>query len=304
MGMPLRRLLAKHSAEPAFPVAFAGNGVSFGRWRHGVAELQRLTFPDTGRFGLGGHFGSGDCRSRILFAEAAGGFYAGAVGDVFIAALEVRGTPLEVVGVGGQEVNPVAVQQFVGEGLSGVAEAPVKRGGGDLDDAAHADPLGEQFGTLDDDRVALGVGDDVGVADGAEALESVSELGRDGRLGELDQQIAFAADRIPERMAESVLDIVGVEVEIAGQDQLDSIAEPGLDFGHALDVHFGLIGVTVHGVRTARDVGDAFGNCHFSHGQRGFEIFRAIIHVVDEVMMNVDHFRSTFRLSDSGAQVC
>jgi hypothetical protein len=68
-----------------------------------------LAVPDAYGFRLVGHFCALEGGAWIFEAQATGGFFTGAVGYVFIAFLEVRRTPFQVVGVGGQEVDPVAV---------------------------------------------------------------------------------------------------------------------------------------------------------------------------------------------------
>jgi hypothetical protein len=240
------------------------------------------------------HLGSCDRGAGILEAQAASGFFAGAVGDVFVAFFEMWRTPVEVVGVGGQEVNPIAVEQFVGEGFCVIAEAAIERGGCHLHDASDANPFGKHFGAPDNDWIAFGVGDDVGVSSRLQPVQSVAQLRRNGHLGKFNQQVAFAANRVLEGIVKGVVDIVGVEMKIARQAQLDAALKPRLDLGQALGVQLGLIEVGVVGVGRTGYVSDTFGDGYFCHGERGLKIGGAVVYSIDKVMMNVDHWGRAF----------
>ena len=192
--------------------------------------------------------------------------------------------------VGGEKVDPVAIEQFIGKGFGHPAEAPVEGGGGDLDEASRAHPVGEQIGALVERLVALRMGDDEGVAGVLQPAHGLGELGRDHHVGELDEQVTFSVDRITERVLNGVEDVGSVQVEVAPEAQLELTLEQFAQLGQALLVHRGLIGMRVAGVGGADDVGDALGGSFVGHGQGGFQIGRSVVDAVDQMVVNVDHF--------------
>src|SRR6185437_87414 len=148
-----------------------------------------------------------------------------------VAFFEVRRTPDGMVRVCSQEVDPAAVEQLVGEGFGGFAEAAIERAAGDLDEAALAHPLGEMLRLALDGRVALRMGDYQRVAGRLETEERVFKLRGDGGVRELDHQIALAADGIAQGMGDGVDDIIRGEMEVTTEAQLNDAFQALTQFG-------------------------------------------------------------------------
>ena len=130
----------------------------------------------------------------VVGAEELGVLVAVAAGDEVAGLAQAWRTGGEVVGVGGDHMDPAIGEQAVAHALGFLAHVSEDGVGGDLDDHAVAEPVGEAFGVTLQRRVAFGVGEDGGHAGDAELVEGVGEGGSEAVVGELDEEIAGAVD--------------------------------------------------------------------------------------------------------------
>jgi hypothetical protein len=80
-----------------------------------------------------------------------------------------------------------------------------------------------------------------------------------------------------------------VEVEVTAEAQADNVLEERAQLGQALVDNLSLIRKGVAGVGCADDIRDSLGCGLAGHGQGGFEVGRAVVYAVNQMVMNVDH---------------
>jgi hypothetical protein len=90
--------------------------------------------------------------------------------------------------------------------------------------------------------------------------------------------------------------IVGGEVEIASQAQFDDALKTLAQLGQAGLDDLCMVWVLIAGVRRADNVSHAFFGCPVGHGNRSFQIRRAVVHAVDEMVMDIDQWNCLFLL--------
>ena len=117
----------------------------------------------------------------------------------------------------------------------------------------------------------------------------LSQLRRNHHLGQFDQQVALAVDRITQRVLQRIEDVVGIHVEVAAKTQPDQVPELVAQLFQPLLIHGPLVWIGVACMRGANDVGHALVGRFASHGKRSSHVRRSVIDAVNQVMMNVDH---------------
>ena len=191
-----------------------------------------------------------------------------------------RGARGEVVGVGGEEVDPAVVEETVGHTLGFFAHLSEDGAGGDLNKEAVAEPVGEPFGSALEGEVALGVGEDVDHAGGTEVVEGFAHAGSEDDVGQLDEEIAAGVDGVASGVGVGIFDVVVGEMEVAAgaERERDGLGgESGAEIVEARGGDGGVEGPVGAGVWSADDVSDAVGRGHACHGEGGREVGRAVI---------------------------
>ena len=196
--------------------------------------------------------------------------------------------------VGRKEVDAAFAEQLVGHLFGDGAHVAEHGAGGDLDEHALAHPLDEAGWVLLEDGVALGMGEDEVGAGEAQLVEGLVHVGRDGEVGQLDEEIVPGVDGEAVRVGARALDVVVAEVEVAAKAEGDSDAFAGYEGAQLvkqLVVAVWVEGVAAVGVGRGDDVGDAVLGGHADHRERGFEIGGAVVQAGQEVVVDVYHYR-------------
>jgi len=231
-------------------------------------------------------------REGVVDAQAMGVGGAVFFGDDVVGSLHAGDAGLGVVGVGGDEVDPAVGEQAVGHALGGFAHLAGHGVGGDLGKEADTHPLDQAPGIALQGWVALGVGEDGAHAGEAELVEGFIEVEREAVVGELGEQVLAAVDGELVRVGDGVLQVVVGHVEVAtgAEDKGDGFGGEGAaQLGEAAGVAFGVEVVDVVGVGCDDDVGDAVCDRDAGHGDRGFEVGRAVVQLGQQMVVEVDH---------------
>src|ERR1039457_4491834 len=134
-------------------------------------------------------------------------------------------TPVGVMRVGGEEVNPVPVKKFVGDGLRHGSKAAIQSACSYLQQATLAHPVCHQLGLAVQGRVPLRVSDDDGVASCLQPEECIGKLRRNCGVWKLDEQVSIAVDRVLKRMGPKVGGVFRRKVEIPPKAQFRQAVE-------------------------------------------------------------------------------
>ncbi len=213
-------------------------------------------------------------------AEAVGEFLSVVFDERGVSVAEVGRAAVEVVGIRGEEVDPVALEEQVGGGLGLGSELAEECAGGHLDDASGADPVVHHLGLGLQGGVAFGVGEDGDDSAGDELVEGLADVGCDAVVGEFYEQILVFVDGVFARVLELVLDVVIGQMEVAAEAEGDASGGAGLDLAEALAVDLGLVVPMAVGVGRADDVGDSVGDGHVNHGAGHFQVAGSVVEVV------------------------
>ena len=76
---------------------------------------------------------------------------------------------------------------------------------------------------------------------------------------ELDEQITLAVDGVFQRMGNGIGNVIGVEVKITREAELDFVGEQLAQLGETFANYIGLIGIPIAGMGCADDVSYALG---------------------------------------------
>jgi hypothetical protein len=224
-------------------------------------------------------------------------------GDEGVGFAHAGGAGGEVVGVGGEEVDPAVGEELVGEGLGFAAHLAEDGAGGDLDEEAVAHPLGQACGVALEGGVALGVGEDGDHAGVLEFVKGFAEGGGEGEVGEFDEEVGVLVEGVFGGVGEGVVDVFVEEMEVAagGEGERDGLGfEGGLEFSEAGVVEGGVEVPVAAGVGGGDDMGDAVIGGHAGHGDGGFEVGRAVVEGGEEMMVDVDHRWTSVPLTGVG----
>lgn len=205
---------------------------------------------------------------------------------------EAWGAGRDVVGVGGEDVDPAVAEEGVADLLGGAAHVAEEGAAGDLDEEAVAEPVLHAVEVALEGGVALGMGEDGREAGELELVEGLGEGGGEAVVGQLDEQVGGAVDGELFGVGDGFVDVVVAEMEVAAdaEGEVDVFGGEGVaEGGEALGVALWVVGIGAAGVGGAHDVGDAVFKRDAGHGDRGFEVGRAVVEAEEQVVVDVNH---------------
>src|ERR1019366_5410798 len=151
---------------------------------------------------------------EVLVCEAA---------DPFVSNRQDRRTMPRVVSVAGHNVNSVALKKPLCQSLRTTSPLAGKRTARNLDQAAIVDEIQHRVRSIQQNRVALGMGHDWHYAAADNAKDAFPDRRHKTEVVELDQQVIRVCDGIPQWMEDCVFDVVIGKVKVAPEAELQGI---------------------------------------------------------------------------------
>ncbi len=143
---------------------------------------------------------------------------------------------------------------------------------------------------MQQDRIALRVGDDGTKARTEQAKDGIHEAHRRGVIAELNEQVARVVDRIAAGILQRVLHVLVGDVEIAAQRKL----QPRKAVAQLIEFQRESVAVVLMleiSMRSSHNVAHAVVRGLLTHLQRGLPTLGAVVGAGQDVGVNVDHAR-------------
>ena len=133
---------------------------------------------------------------RIVQAQPIRGFDAIFVRHQLVGIAQHRWPRSQVVGIGGDEINPIPPHQFVRNALRNLAKSPGEGSSGDLDIASGAQPVRHPLRVTRQHRVPLRVGNDRSQPGHPQAEKHFFHVLGNPVIGKLHQKVLLAIDGV------------------------------------------------------------------------------------------------------------
>ena len=185
---------------------------------------------------------AGEDRVRVRRDERFGVGFAVFLCDYIAGFAQARGPRAQVVGVGGEEVDPAVGEEVVGElfgALAPLAEDGIRR---DLHEKSAAQPVDHALIVALEGLVAFGMGKNRRRFREPQLVVGLGEAVGQEEVGEFDQEVAEAVDAVADGVLERGLDVVVGEVEVAAEAERERDLlglEARAKYGGLLLIHFG-----------------------------------------------------------------
>ena len=209
--------------------------------------------------------------------------------DLFVSSRQDRRTMPRVVSVAGYDVNRVALKKPLCHSLRTTSPVARKRTGRNLDQAAVVDEIQHRVGSIQQYRVALGMGHDRHYAAADKAKDALPDRGHKTEVVELDQQVIRVCDGIAPWMEKGILDVVIGKVKVATQAELQGIAAGSpqpLQHGF---VAWSVVTVLVIRVWSGHNIANTVLHSHPAHLGRQLPGSGAIVDQRQDVAVKINH---------------
>lgn len=193
-----------------------------------------------------------------------------------------------VMGITGDEVHEVALQEFDGEGTRCFAKAAQKGLSGDLEEAAFLHPAFKRRQALLEELVALRVSDDREDSGGAHSFEHLGGVLKNDHVGEFDHEVGLVADGVLAGIRDGVLNIVEGEVEIATLMDTGMTARSLGEFLHTLADEIRLECVLQVGMRGGDNIRRPGIGRHAQHRHAFLQGFGTVVQPIEDVAVDID----------------